>query len=420
MISIVIPVWQNHEMTHECIYAIQECTQDFELVIIDNGSAPPYTPPLVTNGLVQLITNEENLGFPKAANQGIEAANGDVIVLFNNDIIVTPGWAETLLSYLEADDFDIVAPMTLFSAGIQMATINNYNTKEQLYDAAAEYCQGNKGMATEVRYAIVSMFIKKAVFDKIGLLDDFLSPCSGEDLDMCFRAREAGFRIGVVHDAYVHHEGSVTFKAMEEAGKVDYDAVVAQNDKRLAEKWGDDFWDNQIVYDEKQVGVKEGLRLNLGSGGYNMEGFINIDQFERVNPDIVANVCDLPYEENSVDEIYCGHLLEHLTWNEGQTALMHWIHMLKPGGEISIVVPDFDKLVKIFQANPTASELIHLNDRYIYSYIQDSLHRYMYNATLLKHAMATVGFIVLEEMSESHEYYVENVNWQVGIRGEKP
>jgi len=396
-----------------------ENTQDYEVVIIDNGSDPAYKPPFIMNGGTVLIRNEENLGFSVAANQGIKASTGDVIVLFNNDVIVTPDWANILLSYLE-EDFDIIAPMTNFVAGIQSVAIESYDNLDQLNAAATAFTEENRGHATEVNFAVMSMFIKREVFESIGYLDESLWPSCGEDIDLGFRAREKGFRIGVAHDVYIHHYGSKTFELLANEGKLDYDAVVKQNDKHLAEKWGEDFWKNQIVYETKQVGVKDGLRLNLGSGGYNMEGFVNIDQFERVKPDIVANVTNLEYGPNTVDEIYCGHLLEHLTWNEGQNALTHWLRILKPGGEIFIVVPDFEVLAQKFLANPTPNEMIYMNNIYIYSYVQDSLHRYCYSASLLKYAMETVGFTNLEKMPLEHPYYVESVDWQCGYRGIKP
>jgi len=46
MISIIIPVWNQTEMTQDCITAIMDNTEDYEIIIIDNGSEPPFTPRL--------------------------------------------------------------------------------------------------------------------------------------------------------------------------------------------------------------------------------------------------------------------------------------------------------------------------------------------------------------------------------------
>src|SRR5512139_3623441 len=96
MLSIIIPVVNQHEMTLECITAIREQTEDCEIILIDNGSNPPIQKPYIGFIDAAVIRNEENRGFPAAVNQGIKAAKGDAVILLNNDVIVTPGWASML------------------------------------------------------------------------------------------------------------------------------------------------------------------------------------------------------------------------------------------------------------------------------------------------------------------------------------
>jgi len=108
-----------------------------------------------------------------------------------------------------------------------------------------------------------------------------------------------------------------------------------------------------------------------------------------------------------------------LSWDEGQGALKHWLDILKPGGEIRIVVPDFDILAKRYFDNPTPGDLKHLNDFYIYSYVQESPHRYFYSAGLLKMAMGTAGFKKVEQLAVDDPYFVEPVPWQCGFVGVK-
>jgi predicted SAM-dependent methyltransferase len=260
------------------------------------------------------------------------------------------------------------------------------------------------------------MAFKKSLFDEIGEFDESLWPCSGEEIDFCLKARAAGHKIGIAQDVYVHHEGSKTFQAMESAGQIEYAQIVERNDKHLAEKWGD-FWQKQIV---REFVNTDGTYLNLGCGRFPMPGFINIDQYEEVKPDVVADVTKLPYGPGTVDEIYCGHLLEHLDWKEGEAALNHWLNVLKSGGAISICVPDFDVLAKKHIENPTAAAMRQMNDLYVYSYQQKSPHKYMYNGALLKSAMENAGFIEVERMPRNHPYFVDPVEWQVGYTGTKP
>ena len=71
------------------------------------------------------------------------------------------------------------------------------------------------------------------------------------------------------------------------------------------------------------------MKLNLGCNDFKLKGFINIDIDPRVNPDVVADVCKLPYEDNSVEEIYAGHVLEHIPMYID--ALKEWHRVLQPG-----------------------------------------------------------------------------------------
>ena len=419
-LSIIVPVWNGEDMTYEAIQAIMDNTESgtFEIIIVDNGSNPPFKPPFTGFNDLTVIRNEENEGFPKAANQGIKAARGDIVVLYNNDVICTPGWADRLVGWL--DEFDIIAPCTNYAAGIQNITIGTYSSRDELDSAAEEFSEVNEGLCYDVNFATISMFIKKKIFEDIGYLDETYWPSSGEDIDIGFRAREAGYRVGVAGDVYVHHDGSKTFEALHEAGIVEYDEVADQNDKHLAERWGDDFWNNQRYYGKTRILGEDAIRLNLGCGNFPMKGFINVDQFESVHPDLLADATDLPYGPNSVDEIYCGHMLEHLSWDEGQAALRHWWTVLKPGAELSIVVPDFDVLGKAYFDKPSPGELKKLNDLFMYSYVQDSLHRYFYSGALLKQAMEMSGFQRIEKMEVTPSSFVAVVDWQCGFVGVKP
>ena len=243
MISIVVPIFNQHEMTDDCILSIREHTDlDYELILVDNGSTPPVKMPFTGYTSVKLLRNETNSGFPKAVNQGIEASSGDIIILLNNDVVVTPGWADGLVSWF--DEFDIVGPVTNYSVGLQRVQTPFYQSKEALENVADNWAEEYEGEVLEVNWIIgFCMAFKREVFDKIGAFDESLWPCSGEEIDFCFRAREAGYKIGIAGDVYLHHIGSQTFKIMD----VDYEETCKRNDAHLAEKWGKDFWFNQLV-----------------------------------------------------------------------------------------------------------------------------------------------------------------------------
>jgi glycosyltransferase involved in cell wall biosynthesis len=116
VISIIIPTWNQNDMTRECVTAIRETTVDYELIVVDNGSDPPMPKMYAGFNDVTMIRNETNLGFPAAANQGVRAAKGEFVVLLNNDVVVAPGWEEGRSRRLNVA---IAGPMTNYCAGIQ-------------------------------------------------------------------------------------------------------------------------------------------------------------------------------------------------------------------------------------------------------------------------------------------------------------
>ena len=82
--SVVIPTWNRPELLARCVAAVHEHTEDdYELIVIDNGSEPR--------------------GWTWAANRGMRAAEGEVVVLLNDDCIVEPGWLPPLRVALETE-----------------------------------------------------------------------------------------------------------------------------------------------------------------------------------------------------------------------------------------------------------------------------------------------------------------------------
>lgn len=83
----------------------------------------------------------------------------------------------------------------------------------------------------------------------------------------------------------------------------------------------------------------DGFKLDLGCGRYKKTGYIGVDKFAVVEPDIICDVEKerLPFEDSSVSEIYSSHVFEHI---EDIQTVMNEIHrVLKPGGLLTIRVP---------------------------------------------------------------------------------
>lgn len=100
-----------------------------------------------------------------------------------------------------------------------------------------------------------------------------------------------------------------------------------------------------IKMDEPELDT---LKLNVGCGNKLKEDHVNIDIRQLNNPDIlIADIRNLPYESETVDEIYANDVLEHVSFRETLPVLEHWFKILKPGGKLFIQSPHFGSLVNL-------------------------------------------------------------------------
>ena len=90
------------------------------------------------------------------------------------------------------------------------------------------------------------------------------------------------------------------------------------------------------------------VRLHLGAGAERREGWLNVDLNPATRPDIVASVEALPMvPDASVDEIEAHHLFEHLTYTQATTALQEWRRILRPGGTLSLELPNMEACIRL-------------------------------------------------------------------------
>lgn len=172
---------------------------------------------------ILLILFPDRIGFPLAVNRGIEASNGQYIVLLNDDTVITHNaWLHLLeRPFIECAYVGITGPFKFkWSLGLTVR------------EALAFWC----------------VMIRRKVIDDIGMLDPIFSPGMGEDGDFCIRAQSFGWKLVQVPDDGVHefgtgasavqnfpivHRGSSTFLE-----SVEKNAIIERNTAILIERWG--------------------------------------------------------------------------------------------------------------------------------------------------------------------------------------
>lgn len=100
------------------------------------------------------------------------------------------------------------------------------------------------------------------------------------------------------------------------------------------------------------------INLHLGCGKLKLDNFINVDIISKI-ADMKLDINDLSvFNNNTVDQIYICHVLEHISRNQILNLFLEWNRVLKDGGKLRLAVPDFEKVVKIYMKNKDMSEII--------------------------------------------------------------
>jgi GT2 family glycosyltransferase len=110
MISLVILAWDQLTLTKACVASLRATTDvPYELIIVDNGSAPAAAAWAQEHADVAVL-HEENLGFARGMNAGLAVATGELVAFVNNDTVWPVGWTGPLLEHFTDPRVGIVCP----------------------------------------------------------------------------------------------------------------------------------------------------------------------------------------------------------------------------------------------------------------------------------------------------------------------
>ena len=217
--SIIIPVFNQLSFTKQCLQSIVEHTRDtpFEIVVVDNGSSDGTSEFLASfardHANTKVISFDSNRGYAEANNEGAKISSGTYFAFLNNDTIVTDGWLKALFDTSSRDRAGLVGAKLLYPKW------NRINHAGYVYDGSRSlfyliyelYNPTLEAVNKEREFQAVlgaCMFIKRDLFTAIG----GFTHIGLEDIDLCLRVREAGYRVLYSPKSVIYHYGSVTIK----------------------------------------------------------------------------------------------------------------------------------------------------------------------------------------------------------------
>ena len=210
-----------------------------ELIVVDNASTDGTREFLAEvaclNPFVRILLNDTNRGFAQANNQALALAQGDILILLNNDTLVADGWRDGLVRVLADPEVGLVGPVT--NRTCNEAQIDSpYKTYAEFKQFARANAGIHRGRLSELRMlAMYCTAFRRDLFAKVGALDERFEIGMFEDDDYALRVRQAGFRVICAEDVFVHHFGQASVGELCAVGE--YDRIFEANRRRFEEKW---------------------------------------------------------------------------------------------------------------------------------------------------------------------------------------
>lgn len=217
--SIIIVNYNTFELTKNCIQAIFKnfAQEKFEIILVDNNSSDQSVEKLqdIFGVKIKIIANKDNLGFGKANNQGAKSAKGKYLFFLNSDTMVTTNILELIKKEFEQNkELGIICPKLVLEDGqeqdyaygkfpkiINLVSNKFFNSKFEILNSKlfVDWVSG------------AAMIVRKDIFDKVDGFDENIFMYF-EDIDLCKRIKDLGYKIIYFLDTSIIHFGGKSFE----------------------------------------------------------------------------------------------------------------------------------------------------------------------------------------------------------------
>jgi GT2 family glycosyltransferase len=232
LVSVIIPTRDNVVVLKRCIDSILQKTSypEYEIMIVDNNSQErktlAYFSELEANKNAKIVKYEKEFNFSAINNFAVKTASGTILLFLNNDTeVITPDWMTAMLEHAQQDDVGAVGCKLLYPdntvqhagvvLGINSISIPFENgVAEHVHKHFSTSNDGYFGRINSIQdFSAVTaacMMIRKEVFEAVGGFDEQNLKVSFNDIDLCLKVRERGYRIVYTPYAALYHYESLS------------------------------------------------------------------------------------------------------------------------------------------------------------------------------------------------------------------
>jgi GT2 family glycosyltransferase len=206
LVSIIIPTRDRADLLKTCLDSILQRSSypNLEIIILDNGSTEPATVQLFSQfpkNQVRILRDDRPFNFSALNNRGASLAQGDFLCLMNNDIeVITPDWLEEMVSFAQHPDIGCVGARLWYPSGFLQHSGIILGMGGVAGHAHLNLRRGDPGYhhraVLHQNFSAVTaacLVVRRTLFHQVGGFDEALA-VAFNDVDLCLRVQQAGFR----------------------------------------------------------------------------------------------------------------------------------------------------------------------------------------------------------------------------------
>ena len=203
-VTIVVPLRDNPEGLARLVASLR----GHRIVVVDDGSSTPVAAPPSVGCEITVLRHDVSRGPAAARNAGLRAATTEFVAFLDSDVVPRPGWLEVMLGHFSDPEVALVAPRIVALDAESNDLARYEHTRSSLDLGPREAAVHARSMVSYVPSA--AMLARRRVLLDEGGFDETMHVA--EDVDLCWRLEQQGWRLRYEPAAQVAHDHRVSFR----------------------------------------------------------------------------------------------------------------------------------------------------------------------------------------------------------------
>ena len=207
-VSVVIPTYMRAASLDRLLSMLESVDRPlggFEVIVVDDGSSD-RTAEVVSGAAISVrYVHQENSGPATARNRGWQLASAPIVVFTDDDCVPSSSWLVDMAAALDAN------PEFAAVGGAIRPLADGFRARFVQAERLVDHGADERG----VRYLVTAnAAVRTVALSAVGGFDERFPGAAGEDTDLGFRLRAAGYRLGVTGSGLVHHDHRIGWRAL--------------------------------------------------------------------------------------------------------------------------------------------------------------------------------------------------------------